>query len=323
MKPARASLMLAGRYVLALICVLITVTVVDVASVSDALGRAKPGWVLGALVAGFAIWLVNTWKWQRLLRVRTRPPSLLTLFRLNMVSAFYGTVLPGQVAGEAVKAFRVASGNRDRAVYVASIAVDRITGLIGLLVVGLVGAVATGAAASVTTLLGLATFAAIVATLWLIRQRPVVTRPEPRPGRIHRLRHMVLQLATAIGEYRRHRAALGVAGLLSMAFQLGLTTLVWMFARALDLEVTILEMAWVVAVVSLVQLLPITVASIGTREAAFIVLLGTLDVARPDALALSFLLLMSNLALAAVGLISELVPGSWNGGTSASPAQEL
>lgn len=303
-----ARTVLVARYVFAAAAMVLLVAFVDVRELGDALDRTN-GWLaVGGIAFGYATWLLNTRKWQMLLAGRGVRVGLGRLFRLNLVSALYGTILPGQVAGEAVKLFRLAREPRDRGILVSSVVVDRITGLIGLIVVGLVGAMASDSEPLAATLV-LATGLAVCIGVgtWLLRPRLDWTM-RSGSGFVARMRSAGGRLLVALGEFREVPATLGGAIAMSVAFQAMVTVNIVIFAEALSMDVSIVDLAWIVSIVSVVQLLPITVASIGTRDAAFIVLLGVVDVPKADAVALSVLMLAGNLAVALGGGLSELVP---------------
>ena len=81
-------------------------------------------------------WLVNTAKWNVLLGGQT----FVRLLTLTMIGQFYALVLPGQLAGEVVKAWKLIGRTGQAATIVASILMDRLTGVVSLLIVGFIGA---------------------------------------------------------------------------------------------------------------------------------------------------------------------------------------
>jgi len=89
------------------------------------------------LVTGiyFFALFINTLKWKLLLKNY----AMGQLFSLTLISIYYSLILPGQLAGEAVKAYKLGKGNRDAEQIAASIIIDRITGLMGLIIIALMG----------------------------------------------------------------------------------------------------------------------------------------------------------------------------------------
>ncbi len=83
--------------------------------------------------------LITTVRWQWLLRVQQIEVSLHDLLSLTMVGMFFSSVLPGAVGGDVLKMVYIArhAPNR-RTEAVLTIMVDRVLGLLGLLLVALV-----------------------------------------------------------------------------------------------------------------------------------------------------------------------------------------
>jgi glycosyltransferase 2 family protein len=297
------------RYVFAIGALLVLFRLVDPSVVVDSIAGASPAWVAVAFALAFALIGLNTVKWRVLVASQlSSPPSLMRLARLNLASALYGTLLPGQLAGEAVKVVRLARDSRDRVTLVGSVLADRVTGFLGLLLIGLVGALVAGAPLAVTITLAVSLLFALGVSVAISFVPARMAGPERAGGIVRRLVRGARATLAATAGYRQSPGTLVVALVLSVMFQAGVTMVIGLLARSLDMHVGWSDLAWVTAIVSVVQLLPITVASVGTREGAFMVLLVSLEQTRPDALALSLLVLASNLALALVGAIAELLP---------------
>src|SRR4051812_47649300 len=82
---------------------------------------------LGVVAAGV--------KWRLLLPHQ----SLGSLIKATLIGQFYAVLLPGQIASEAMKAYRLGQGRRDAEQVAASVIVDKITGLLALMLLGFLG----------------------------------------------------------------------------------------------------------------------------------------------------------------------------------------
>jgi uncharacterized protein (TIRG00374 family) len=299
------------RYAFALAALALIALTIDIEAVRGVLAKASIPWVLASFALGFSLVALNTWKWRLLIASQMRPPSFPTLLRLNFAAALYGTILPGQIAGEAVKIARIARGKRDARVLVASVLADRVTGFLGLVAVGVAGVVFGSAPSAVATSI-VVVFVLSVAAAISITYVPAASAPNAdRNGALVRAARSVRSVLAALAGFRARPAAVAAACVLSVLYQVGVTGTVALFARALGMDVGWLDMAWITAIVAVVQLLPITVASIGTREGALIGALAVLGITQADALALSLLVLAGNVVLAVTGAIVELQPGRW------------
>ncbi len=86
--------------------------------------------------------LLTFLRWFFLTRAQDLPISMLSALRLGMVGNYFNTFLPGGVGGDLVKAAFVAREQNRRTVAIATIIVDRILGLCGLVwLVALMGGI--------------------------------------------------------------------------------------------------------------------------------------------------------------------------------------
>jgi uncharacterized membrane protein YbhN (UPF0104 family) len=104
------------------------------------LKHVKLGYLLGGLLLVFPIYPIQAVRWKMLLRSRGMDVTLARSFRLVMVGSFFNYAMPGSTGGDLVKAYYAAARTDRRADAVMSVVVDRIVGLLGLvLVAGLAG----------------------------------------------------------------------------------------------------------------------------------------------------------------------------------------
>lgn len=297
------------RYALAVGVIVLLGVLVDFRAVTSALTNAHPSWLAAGFVAMLGAFVLTTWKWLLLLRSRGNKLRLRELIRLNLFAAFYASVLPGQLAGEAVKIARLARrSDSDRSTLLASVVVDRITSLIGLCLLGMLGM----AMSHHRSLTGLVLLSSTIGVIVVVGTGVLVTtafgakRLEQHSGRRGQIARHARSLIDAVQSFNRPRIVLVASLLCGVGYQFGLTIGVWAFEHSLGLSVPLADLAWIFAVASVAQMLPVSVAGIGTREGAFIYLLGLQGVAAPTALAFSLLIFTTNLIMALLGGISEL-----------------
>ena len=77
--------------------------------------------------------LITFVRWFLLVRAQNLPFTLTNALRLGMVGNYFNTLLPGSVGGDVVKAAFLAREQSRRAVAIATIILDRIIGLVGLI----------------------------------------------------------------------------------------------------------------------------------------------------------------------------------------------
>jgi uncharacterized protein (TIRG00374 family) len=270
-----------------------------------------------ATVLFFLDWVIGISKWKLLLPQQ----RWWTLARFYFVGLFYSQILPGQLAGEAVKAYRLGADTAGVDQAAASVLVDRLTGLIGLLVVAVAGIAFSGAVSAQRQqylLLLVIGLAAMIAALFAIRFEPfyrgiVATngRMEKLPGRIGGLAKGVHRLLAAWHEYANDYLSLSLATILGIVFQLIGALIVAILAAGLGYPIDYVDACWVLGVVSVAVLLPVSVGGLGVREMSFVGMLHLLQVPTNSGLALGLICSALTLVGAMIGFVWDLaVPAS-------------
>lgn len=264
---------------------------VDVA----ALWRLLAGQSPLALMAMTAIQLlgivVATVKWRVLLPAQTFG----CLFRLNMVAQFYSLIVPGQVGAEAIKAYHLGRGRADAESIAASVVLDKVTGLLSLIALGLAGALLTTLQLGESLRLALvAMFVLGVAALLGLRLpmlRALVLATGDRFSRLSpKLERPFKQFGRFVEAWCAYLgqpvALVGslFIGLLQHSIYIGMIVLL---SRQFGFELVVFEWCWIFALVSVAGVLPITLAGVGVREGVFVGLLAAFAIPAEKALALS------------------------------------
>ncbi len=286
---------------------------VDFPAAIEAAGNADP--ILFAAAVGLALsaWLVNSVKWWLLLRPLDRDASLPQIIDWNMRAVFYGQLLPGMLAGEAVKGYRLYRQTGTAAPAVVSIGGDRVTGLAALAILASMALIRSPDLRSdpvyiaLLVALGIAVPIALL-TLFTRAGLSLVARLQ----RYRLLGGLARRGSEVIAEYEGRYSLMAVALALSLVFQTLGAMSVYALAEGADLSVELVDWLWVYAAVSFVTLLPIAFGGLGAREGAFIILLAPLGVESEAALSLGLLVLGVQLALAGLGAGLELRAALWS-----------
>jgi uncharacterized membrane protein YbhN (UPF0104 family) len=238
-------------------------------------GASLP-WMGAAIGVFFANILASTWRWRLLLRAQRVRIASSTLLSSYLVATFFNNFLPSNIGGDVVRIRDTAGPARSKTIATTVVLLDRGLGLMGLVLVAALGATATagtrGAGAPVWASWLWAGFLGGVALV-----TPAVLSPSGF-GRL--LRPLVVlhpewigaRITTVIGALERFRDQPGA--LLScfggaVLVQALLVLYYGAVAHALDLPVGLWDLAVVVPVSFLVQMLPVSVNGFGVREATF------------------------------------------------------
>lgn len=244
------------------------------------------------------------------------------LLRYSFIGQFYSVVLPGQVAGEAVKAWKISRGALDPERLVASVLLDRVVGLIGLLLVATVGIAMSKDANSGRFLLPMAALAmTLVAGLFSLAVPAIydlasrtISHVGARMPRLRRFTGRSLLFLAAWRAYSRAPRQLGLSLVFGVVFQLIGVGIYLLLARNVGIDIAVAPWMWIAAVTAIAVLLPLSIGGIGLREGALVVMLAQFGVPGESALALSLGILGIMLLVAFVGWIADV--------TDRSPAPE-
>ncbi|MBI4476086.1 MAG: flippase-like domain-containing protein [Acidobacteria bacterium] len=267
---------------------------------------------LGFIGAAVLLVLVDralmAYRWLVLLRpipVAARPPFPV-LLRLFFVSTFVGTFLPASVGADAVRAYGLRHHQVSGAVAVASVLMDRLLGVLSILVMAVVGLVFVRQFAtnpSVIWPLALAAAVSIVACAVIFSDRVAAVAARVMnavPG--SRAREIAGRVLAAVTAYHAHHIDLANVLLGSIGVQVLRIVQAYLLGRALGIEAGLGTYFALIPIVLLVMLLPITINGIGTSQAAFVWFFGAAGVSAPHAFALSILFV-------ALGIVGNLPGG--------------
>lgn len=248
----------------------------------------KPLWFALAVLMYFLSLAVSALRGRFIMDSIERPMSFFMLLRLNWIGAFFNQVLPGAVSGDAVRAYCSRTYTRSLTLAAAAVFGERLIGL-GVLIALAAGVfLLTGAALptlpQVPFLLGLFSLAYILGLAILLSPRL-----DERFDRIGALGVKIREARIALRALFRHGSDLLWALVLSLLVQVLSILLFWSVAMALDLRLDAMAV-WVVwPLVTLLTILPVSLAGWGLREGLLVYYLTHLGVSADKALALSVL----------------------------------
>lgn len=258
---------------------------IDLAPLLARVGSLDPALSLAAVALMMAQLLLTGWRWALIARTIGAPLTREATIRLTLIGQFFNQTLPSAIGGDAVRAWLAQREGMSLAKAVSGVFADRVVAL--LLLVAIVAATLPAFYArvpapelrlSVAALCG-ATAAGVAV---LLAFGPALSRLLQR----HRWTKALGQLADDLRLVLTSHNAAAVIGS-AIVVHLGVVTSVWLVARALAIEVGLLDCVVLVPPIVLITTLPISIAGWGVRESATVVGFGFVGVAPVDAVALS------------------------------------
>jgi glycosyltransferase 2 family protein len=273
---ARRHVLLALKISVSLILLVVLFWRIDVGRLWGLARQASITWLLVALgIYGVNV-LAATWRWHLLLRaqhVQLKKRSLLGSF---LVAAFFNNFLPSNIGGDVIRISDTARWTGSKTLATTVVLMDRMLGLMALVLVAAIGASLAGAVHPAAIpiwptwlwigffIFAAASAPAVFAPAGVSRllQPLTVIHPEWVGGRIEKL-------TDVLGRFRDRPSAL--AGCFGGAMFVQATLVVFYFAvaYALHLNVPLFDLGVVVPISFVMQMLPVSVNGFGVREWTF------------------------------------------------------
>ena len=274
--PARRYILLAVKLSISIALLVVLFWSIDVGSLWTTAKLASVPWLLVALL----IFAVNvgaaTWRWHLLLAAQHVHVAARSLFSSCLVANFFNNFLPSNIGGDVIRIRDTARPAGSKTLAATVILVDRGLGMMALVLVA-----AIGATAAVRT----HPSAAPIWPLWLwaafllaaAGAAPVVFAPDGFGRLLQPLTvfhpewvgDRIAKLTGALARFRDQPGALVACFSGAVFVQVAVVTFYYAVAYALHLDVAFADLAVIVPVSFIVQMLPVSVNGFGVREATF------------------------------------------------------
>ena len=278
-------------------------TTIDMAAAARATAAISPSHLMLVLLMVAIDRAVMILRWILLLRASGNPISTGNATRLFLVSSFVGSFLPAGIGADAARAYGLSRENTSGSEALASVAVDRLLGIVSLVLMAIIGVIAWTPEDPGDWRLPAAILAALLACVgvfwaneWL---RWII------PARRHEgfVTRRLLRLTDAVGRYRDRRGVLVHVLVWSIAVQLLRITQAYVLALGLGMTVPFTYFLLFMPLGLLMLLLPISISGFGLPQAMIVWLLQPMGVPDIQSLALSTLIVLTGLAGNLPGLI--------------------
>jgi uncharacterized protein (TIRG00374 family) len=249
---------------------------VDVARLWRVARTASAIWLLGALALYFAMILTSAWRWSLLLKAQGLVFSFKKLTSSFLVATFFNNFLPSNIGGDVIRIADTASAAGSKTLATTVVLLDRGIGLLGLVLMAAVGA-------TVGPRLGEAAGALGAGVLWagFVLATAVATVALLFPATFTRLLHplrrlhaewvdeRLARLTAALSRFRDAPGALGGCFAGAVVVQTVLVGFYLAIAHSMHIPIGFAELAVIVPVTFIVQMIPLSMNGFGVREATF------------------------------------------------------
>jgi len=250
-------------------------------------------------------YLLSTIRWGGLLAAEG---IHLPLWRLTLVyfeGAFFNLFLPTLIGGDVVRGFTIYRITGGHAASIASILMDRLTGFAALMVIALASlGFALSRLPSLQIPLLILGVAVLFGLVLLLLSSDRAARWAGGIFRVLGLPHFqgkFLGMMEAIGRYRDHRAALLQAFLLSALLQALIIVTYYLVGAALRIGVPLSYYFVFVPLITVVAMLPVSVAGLGVREGGVIYFFSLVGVEPATSLSMSLIWFAITVVVSSLG----------------------
>jgi len=253
----------------------------DRALLVNTLAEAAPWPLVGGALLGAVSVHAKLWRWRDLFRSADVSLSLGSAYRAYLPSLYLGLVTPGRVGD----ALRIQYLKRDHAVgYAESLAVsvvDRLCDVYVLLAFVALGVVhlASAVSAPLAHVAWIAVAVVAIAPAFLFVRGVAEPAAQWIYGRFSDAEHHA-GLGVFFAALRR-QVGMGLVAPVMVTVLAFLTNYVqaWLVAKALGIDLTFIDVAALLAISSLLSLLPISISGVGVRESFFALIFPALGLA--------------------------------------------
>lgn len=242
---------------------------------------------LAALLLYFVVQVLSTFRWQLLLRAERIAIPLWRLILLYFEGMFFSLFLPTLIGGDLVRGHRIYRYTDGKEASLASILVERLSGLATLLAIALATLLVSWDPAAAWPILGLSSAFLLGLGALFSRTGKALILPMLKRLPFGGVGEKLRAFYQATQRYRGHRKALGQSLILSLILQALFIYAYSLVAQALGLAIPFTAFLLLIPVATVIAMIPVSVAGLGVREGVMVYLFGKVGLASASALGLS------------------------------------
>jgi len=267
---------------------------IDVNQLVSVIQKANLFWVLLSLFFYLLIILVGVVRLSIILDPGSkRRPGYLSLLEVYWIGMFFSLVLPGQVTGDVVKAYKLTNRSGKAVESATAVIMDKMIGMTSMvflaslvLALGFYSLDLSLAGRSVVILLlACAIFYFVIFNRGLARRLGFLTQLFKRL----KLDRLLRDIYFSFNIYRHHLDILGKAFLISLITSLMTFIGSYFLGRAVGIDLPLVSFFILIPLISVISVLPISISGVGLQDGAYVYFFTQLGVDPARALGMSLL----------------------------------
>jgi len=287
---------------------------IDFVVLNGIIAAVHPLWFVLSVLCLLLYDIFASFRWKLILNAFACDASFLVLLRYHMLSVSVGALLPTTVGGDFARAYLAASKGRGGLRAALTVVLDRLTGLFSLLFLAALGFILEGY--KLFGHLFAYSFAFLMFSLVIISfvclSSAVLRRLFPLIWHFFVIFRLVSSSSPSQKvppiSYSFAFWPFAFAQLVGVLAHFLVVLEHWFLVISLSSSVDLGHLFWIVPAVWLFTLVPVGVNGIGTRELGMAFFLGAIGETREIAVALGFLVTISNFLTAIIGGVFYVIP---------------
>lgn len=268
----------------------------------------NPAYMLGFFAALASAVVLKGVKWKASLKIFNIPATLADAIMVWTIGFFIGAITPGRI-GDFAKIYYV---KEKKSKTICAILLDRFTDIFAVVLFAIIGVGVFGSIIGLTYEVVLAAILALATIVFALKKNrniiadAILNRIIPEKYRAAFKGELEIFSGTLKSGLKNR------AGILKVAI---MAIFIWMvsamqgffMAKSLEIDISYFHLILILSIVALLELIPVSVAGLGTREAGVVVLMSFLGIESDKALVFSLAgFIFGYLALAAAGYLMWL-----------------
>ena len=289
---------------------LIAYILINRTSIKDIL-EALSGAIIFWIVVSFSLHalglLISAYRWQILICAQGDSVPLGFLAKSYLVSSFFNNFLPTRIGGDVIRIWDGSRYSRSLLKSSAVIVVERLTGIIVLLVFALVASLIRLEMAQqipviwVSLLLGI--LGLLLIALFFTPLSKKVLERIPDKGIVQKVKPKVFTFRDTALIYRDKKSHFFKALFWALLLQVNVIIHYYLIGKALHLDIHLIDYFIFIPIVHLILIIPITISGFGLREGTYIEIFKFYGISASAAVSFSFIDVIFQLVVGLVGAV--------------------
>jgi glycosyltransferase 2 family protein len=280
-----------GLFILALI-----VARIDINKSISLILQCNPAYLVLVFVLINIDRFLMAYKWNILIKPKNNSIPLNLLARGYYLTGFFRFMLPATVGEDVMRGYSISTSGLKSGDIISSIVMERVLGTLSNILLSILTFLSLGYYFEIRWI-NESLYLLVIAMVLLItgflvtmnRRFNILVLNARWMNGTGRLSNLTRNLVQSYADYRDHPREMTLFFLLSMLEQLVPVLAIYLFTKALYINVNFLAILGTVPTILLLSKLPISIGSLGIQEGAFILVLSIIGVSPSDSFAISFL----------------------------------